>query len=97
MSWIKRDRRAEVRPSQKVSQPEEKILCPFARQILDSLPKKSFFRRDEIAAIFDVHVNTVKYWVRTEQLHEVTIGEKTVRIPLFEIQRFVIQHVRKNK
>jgi excisionase family DNA binding protein len=46
-----------------------------------NLPEKPWLRVREVAEYFDVHVNTIKYWIRLGRLDAVKLSKQVVRIP----------------
>jgi excisionase family DNA binding protein len=55
-------------------------------QMQDGIPDKLLFRPDEVARIFDVHVNTVYLWYSLGQLEHIKVGG-VIRIKRGEIMR----------
>ena len=51
--------------------------------------KKPYYRLDEIADIFEIHINTVKNWITEGKLIAVQLGYKTQRISYQSLDHFI--------
>jgi excisionase family DNA binding protein len=44
-------------------------------------PEKAYLRLDEVAALLDVHANTIRHWINKGKLEHVRVPGGSIRIP----------------